>query len=347
LRNANHNCMKAVVLAAGVGSRLDPLTTQMPKPLVPVANRPVMEHILALLKNHNVRQVYSNLHHLPEKLVEYFGDGSRLGFNIHFYTEPTLTGDAGGVRAMRENLKDDTFIVLMGDLVTDADITEIVAAHKRKKALATIALKRVEDVSQFGVAVINEEGFITGFQEKPNPSEALSDLASTGIYILEPEVFDYIPKEGMYGFGRQLFPTLVEKGLPVLGYEIHGYWSDVGTIKQYKQTNFDAVDGAVGMKIDGRQMDFGWVGEGSTIAPDCKINGTLLVGKNSRIAGGVTINGRVIVGDNCVIEEGASLEDTVIWTDCHVQANANLKDCVIGCNCVVDESKQLLEATLV
>jgi mannose-1-phosphate guanylyltransferase/phosphomannomutase len=339
--------MKAVVLAAGVGSRLDPLTTQMPKPMVPVANRPVMEHILNLLKRHGVKQVYSNLHHLPEKLVEYFGDGSRLGFNIHFYTEPVLTGDAGGVRAMKQNLMDDTFIVLMGDLMTDADIASIVAAHRKKGALATIGLKRVDDVTQFGVAMLNKEGFITGFQEKPAQHEALSDLASTGIYVLEPEVFKHIPDEGTYGFGRQLFPSLLQKGLPVLGYEIHGYWSDVGTIKQYKQANFDALDGTIALDIDGRKTAYGWMGEGSSIAPDCKIKGTLLLGKNSRIAGGVTINGRVVIGDNCVIEEGAVLEDTVIWSDCHVEPNAKVKNCVIGCNCVVNGSHALLEATMV
>src|SRR3990167_6567846 len=161
--------MKAMVLAAGVGSRLDPLTMQIPKPLVPVANRPVMEHILRLLKHHGVGQVISNLHYLPEKLVEYFGDGSALGLNMQFYLEEKLSGDAGGVRGCREFLGDETFLVLMGDLLTDVNLSHLVRQHKLKGAIATIAVKQVADVSQFGVVLTDEQGFITGFQEKPNP----------------------------------------------------------------------------------------------------------------------------------------------------------------------------------
>src|SRR4030095_1867806 len=206
--------MKAMVLAAGVGSRLDPLTTGVPKPLVPVVNRPIMEIILELLKRHGVSEIVSNLHHLPDQLLRYFGDGSRLGLKLSFHHEEDLSGDAGGVRTCRAFLEDGTFLVLMGDLLTDADLTAIVAEHKKKGALAPIGLKAVDDVSQFGVALINEEGFITGFQEKPAAADALSNLASTGIYVFDPEVFEHIPTEGFYGFGRQLFPSLLQKGAP-------------------------------------------------------------------------------------------------------------------------------------
>ncbi|MBX9688091.1 MAG: nucleotidyltransferase family protein, partial [Candidatus Obscuribacterales bacterium] len=168
--------MKAMVLAAGVGSRLDPLTSQVPKPLVPVANRPVMEHILRLLKKHGFEDVVSNLHYLPEKIRAYFADGRALGLNIDFRLESELSGDAGGVRACRDFFGQDTFIVLMGDLLTDADLSRIYAEHKRKGALATIATKQVADVSQFGVILADEDGFIRGFQEKPKAQEALSNF---------------------------------------------------------------------------------------------------------------------------------------------------------------------------
>ncbi len=241
--------LKAMVLAAGVGSRLDPLTTEVAKPLVPVANIPVMEHILNLLKQHGFADICANLHYLPEKIEEYFGDGSNLGVSLSFHREEKLSGDAGGVRACRKFFGDGTFIVLSGDVLTDVNLTAIVEQHKKKKALASIALKAVDDVSHFGVALLSKEGFITGFQEKPQPNEALSDLVSTGIYILEPEIFNFIPEAGEYGFGRQLFPRLIEKGFPILGVQCHDYWSDVGTIEQYRRSNFDAIAGKVKLSL--------------------------------------------------------------------------------------------------
>jgi len=339
--------MKAMVLAAGVGSRLDPLTTQLPKPLVPVGNVPVMEHIINLLSEHGVTDIIANLHYLPEKLIEYFGDGSSFGTKLTWHHEKELSGDAGGVRACRTFLQDGTFLVLMGDLLTDTSISDIVKAHKAKKALATVAIKRVDDVSQFGVVLTNEEGFITGFQEKPDPHEALSDLASTGIYVLEPEVFDYIPNEGTFGFGKQLFPLLVKQGLPVLGYEITDYWSDVGTIKQYRLSNFDALEGKVKLTLPGNMTDFGYVGRNSQIAADAKVVGHLMLGSNSRIESGVKIAGNVIIGDNCVVGANAELRDTVVWSDSNIEPGVSLTQCVIGHNCVVKNGSRHLEAATV
>src|SRR5271156_5939253 len=178
-----------MVLAAGVGSRLEPLTVQTPKPLVPIANIPVMEHLLKLLKRHDFAEICANVHYLPDQITSYFQDGSSIGIKMHFLEEKELSGDAGGVRACHDFLGGTTFVVLMGDLLTDADLTKIVAEHKQKNALATIGLKRVSDVSHFGIAVRDQSGMITAFQEKPQPHEAKSDLASTGIYVLEPEVF--------------------------------------------------------------------------------------------------------------------------------------------------------------
>ena len=329
--------MRAMVLAAGVGSRLDPLTTQIPKPLVPIANRPVMEHIYGLLRQHGIISIISNLHYQPDKIKAYFGDGSRFGIDLSLRFEAELSGDAGGVRACRDFLADGTFLVLMGDLLTDADISAIVAQHKAKRALATIAIKEVPDVRHFGVVVTDQEGFITGFQEKPSPEEALSNHASTGIYVLEPAVFDYIPREGTYGFGRQLFPSLVQQGLPVLGVRIdQSYWSDVGTIYQYRQSNFDALSGLVRLDLPGVRGAWGHIEEGSTVADDVEGDGILLVGKNSCLGSGVKITGRVLIGDNCLVQEGAQLHDTIIWSDSSVGPGASLSNCVVGSNCVVE-----------
>lgn len=331
--------MKAMLLAAGVGSRLDPLTSQIPKPLVPIANIPVMQHILALLVRHGVNEVSANLHYLPEKLIEHFNKTSELGVRLHFKHEEKLTGDAGGVRACRDFFDQGTFLVVMGDLLTDADLTAVVKEHKRKKALATIALKRVDDVSHFGVALMNQEGFITGFQEKPAPDQALSNLVSTGIYVFEPAIFEHIPKEGEYGFGRQLFPKLVKLGFPILGVEITSYWSDVGTINQYRQSNFDALDQYVNLDLPGdviRMPEYtAWIGSNSLIEKGCRIEGSLMIGKNSRIKTRAIIKGHVIIGDNCSIDENAEIIDSVIWSNSRIESNTSVCNSIIGLNCSV------------
>lgn len=340
--------MKAMVLAAGVGSRLDPLTTQLPKPLVPVANRPVMQHILNLLKTHGFEDIISNLHYQPEKIERFFGNGSNFGVNLEFRTEKELSGDAGGVRACRDFLGKDTFIVLMGDLLTDTDLSKIVAEHKKKKALATIAVKQVEDVTQFGVAIFNQDGFIQGFQEKPAPAEALSNFASTGIYILEPEIFEHMPATGSYGFGRQLFPSLVEKGLPVLAVEIKDYWSDVGTITQYKVSNFDALRGSVKLHLPPLTNGFRYqLEDGAKVDSSCKIEGHLLVGAGSTISSAVKIKGHVIIGDNCFVDSNVVLENTVIWSGSTIERGAQLVNCVVGADCVVGNDQKHVELATV
>lgn len=339
----NRDDVKAVVLAAGVGSRLDPLTSQIPKPLVPVANIPVMEHLIRLLAKHNIKEVHANLHYMPEKITKYFGDGSDWDVDLNFMHEPKLSGDAGGVRACKQYLKDGTFVVLMGDLLTDADLTKIIAEHKAKGALASIALKQVpkEELNRFGVVVTNDEGYITGFQEKPEAEEALSDKISTGIYVFEPEIFNYMPEHGELGFGRQVFPKLIELGLPLLGIEIDDYWSDVGTIQQYREANFDAVRGL--MKVDCasnrsvlHQNGVVTYAEGVVIDPGCSIKGSVVLGRNSRIGHGTIISGHVVIGENCVIEPGAFIKDSVIWANNHVQSDAYIENSVICSDSVCD-----------
>jgi mannose-1-phosphate guanylyltransferase len=331
--------MKAMVLAAGVGSRLDPLTADIPKPLVPVANFPVMQHLLQLLHRHDFRSVVANLHYLPEKLAEYFGDGSRFDMELDFRREEKLSGDAGGVRFCRDFLERDTFIVLMGDLLTDVDLTYVLAQHKAKGALASIALKQVEDVSRFGVALLDSEGFIKGFQEKPAKEAALSNLASTGIYILEPEVFNFIPEQGDFGFGRQLFPQLVQAGLPVLGVEVSSYWSDVGSIEQYWASNLDVISGKLKVDlpgynltvIDGHSI---YLAEGVRLDPSLSIEGNVMVGSGARIGSGVRLIGNVVIAEGAVVEAGCELKDTVLWSSARIGPGTKL-DCAIAASCGV------------
>ncbi|MGD9680073.1 MAG: sugar phosphate nucleotidyltransferase [Candidatus Obscuribacterales bacterium] len=341
--------MKAMVLAAGVGSRLDPLTSNLPKPLVPVANVPVMEHIVRLLSKHGFTDIVANLHYLPDMLVNHFGDGSRFGVNLTFRLEEELSGDAGGVRACRDFFGKEPFMVMMGDLLTDADLSKIYHEHRTKKALATIAVKRVKEVEHFGIVVQNEQGFITGFQEKPERSEAKSNMASAGIYVLQPEVFKHMPETGTYGFGRQLFPMLVEKGLPVLGSEIETYWSDVGTISQYKESNFDVLKGIIDIPLAGMKEKIGdsmrILGDGSGIDSSAKVSGVAILGRGSRVMAGASLKGAVVVGDNCTIQPGAHLENVVIWSGVTVKENAVIKDSIVGNGCVIEAGTELAEVT--
>ncbi len=325
---ASKSYLKAMVLAAGVGTRLDPLTAQLPKPLVPIANKPVMEYILRLLADHGFTQIAVNLHHLPELIENHFGDGSAFDVKLNYLLEIYLSGDAGGVRACREFLQEDTFLVIMGDLLTNVDLSYLLAQHKKKGALATIALKPVEDVSQFGVAVLDENGWIKEFQEKPARHEVRSNLVSTGIYIFEPDVFHFIPKGGPYGFGKQLFPELVKQQKPVLGVPIEDYWSDVGTFDQYRQANFDALSGKIDTNLTGVQT-----------LPD----GQLLLGNNSVVKPGAKISGSVIIGNDCVVEEGAVIEDTIIWSGSHIGSRAQIKKSVIGLASHIESGKELNE----
>lgn len=341
--------LNAIILAAGVGSRLDPLTSQLPKPLVPIANVPVMEHLIKLLASHQVKNIHANLHYMPEKITEYFGNGEKWGVNLNYKHEPQLSGDAGGVRACRQFLSDGTFVVLMGDLLTDTDLTKIVREHKEKRAIASIAVKQVptDELHRFGVVVTDSRGLITGFQEKPNAREALSDRVSTGIYVLEPEVFHHMPTFGEYGFGRQLFPDLIKQGLPVLGIEMDGYWSDVGTIEQYRLANFDAARRRVKLGLADakpyREHGKMTVGERTVIEYGCDIEGSLVIGDNSRLGAGTVVMGNVIVGDNCVIEPGSILKDCVIWSNSIVRSGAHVEHSVICSGSVVPNHSRHFE----
>jgi mannose-1-phosphate guanylyltransferase len=327
--------LKAMILAAGVGSRLEPLTSFRPKPLAPVANRPIMEHTIKLLQKHGMVEIVSNTHYLADTLIDYFGDGSRLGVKIDFRREQELSGDAGGVRACEAFLKDGPFLVTMGDLLTDIDLTALIRSHLDKKALATIAVKREDDVTRFGVVVTDASGRITGFQEKPSREEARSNLISTGIYVLDPEVFRYIPKDQPYGFGKQLFPQLVTRQLPVFAQEIECYWSDIGTIQSYWEANRDATEGRLSLALPGNSARFGLMGTGSTICDPDSIEGSLVVGNNTFIGPGVTVRGHVVVGNNCTIGSNSQLENCVIWDNVKTESGACLRNCVLAFNCLM------------
>jgi NDP-sugar pyrophosphorylase family protein len=337
--------MKAMLLAAGVGSRLDPLTRRLPKPMVPVMNRPAMEHILELLVHHGFTEIMVNLHYMGDVIESHFGDGSRWGARITYSREDQLWGDAGSVGRVKD-FWDDTFLVIGADDVTDMDLGALVAYHKDRRADATIALYPVEDPSEYGVAVV-EKGRIIGFQEKPSPSQAKSRMANTGVYVFEPRVLDMVPEGKVYGLGRDLLPGLLDEGRPFFGWQADGYWCDIGSLAYYHQTHRDALAGRIALTSGlSELLPRVWVAESVELHPDAVVVGPCLLGGGCRIGAGAKIE-RSVLGPNCSVAEGSLINDCVIWGSVSVGPATTLQSCLVGSGCAVSSTGELHRAIIV
>jgi len=320
-----------MVLAAGLGTRLRPLTGSISKPMAPVVNRPVMYHILRLIKKHGFDEAVANLHYHPHAITNYFGRGQRVGMELRYSLEPELLGTAGGVKNVQKFFSNETFLVISGDALTDLDLTKLIEQHKQSGGIATLALKEVKDPSRFGVVVRDKTGRILGFQEKPAPGEELSNLCNCGIYIFEPEIFDYIPKDTFYDFGKQMFPEFVAKDIPFYGFKIDGYWNDVGSLIQYRIGNFDALTGKVKVEIPGKERWPGiHVGKGTRIARSAKLTPPILLGDFCQVGERVSLTGPLVIGDHSIIEEGASLQGVIKWRAAQTGAGAKVVGGIIG-----------------
>jgi mannose-1-phosphate guanylyltransferase / phosphomannomutase len=254
--------MKAVVMAGGEGTRLRPLTSNQPKPMVPIVGKPCMEHILDLLRTHAFDDVIVTLAFMPQAIRGYFGDGEAFGLPIRYSVEEAPAGTAGSVKLAEEAL-DETFLVISGDALCDIDLGALVRFHKEKGALATIGLKSVPNPLEFGIVVTDGEGRIERFLEKPSWGQVFTDTINTGIYVLEPEVLRHVPVETPYDFSKELFPLLLEMGKPLYGFVCEGYWQDIGNLDQYRQANFDALDERLRLEVPGIRLRGNiWVGEG-------------------------------------------------------------------------------------
>ncbi len=323
--------MKAMALAAGKGTRLFPLTGEIPKPLAPVVDTPIMDHILGLLARHGVDEVHVNIHYLADALLEAYGEESqRNGMKVNLNREDELLGTAGGVKRLADRFE-DTFVVVSGDALTDIDIGALVAFHREKGALATIALRRVYDTSEFGVVEIDEDSGIMGFQEKPNPEEAISTLANTGIYVLEPRALEYVPDNTFFDFARDVFPRFLENGERFVGYQGDFYWSDIGTLEAYRQAQYDVLSGRVGVEIPGEKRGEGlWVGDHAQIHPAANIEGHAVVGRDAVVGRGVTLSGDVTVGTDCWVRPDATIKRSILLPGSMVGDGAYLEDCIVG-----------------
>jgi mannose-1-phosphate guanylyltransferase len=313
--------MRAMVLAAGLGTRLRPVTHAMPKPMVPVLNRPVMEHTVRLLARHGFTETIANLHWFPELIEGHFGDGSEFGIELSYRYEERLLGTAGGVRNVADFLG-DSFLVVAGDALTDIDLTAMREFHESHDGLATLATKRVADTDQYGVVIAGEDRRIQGFQEKPDPAEALSDLANTCIYMFRSEVFDHFPAPGtseaagdddaaeFADWAMDVFPALLEGDLPFYSHEIGDYWNDIGNLDELRQGNLDALTGAVAVDAGAPEVADGV--RASSSLDGVEVSGPALVGKGVELGEDVRIVGPAIVGDECRIGDGSYLRDAIL-----------------------------------
>ena len=340
--------MKAVIMAGGSGSRLRPLTCHLPKPMVPVINKPMSEHIVNLLKKHDFTDIIFTLHYLPQAISDYFGDGSDWGLKIRYSTEEGKPlGTAGCVKAIQD-LIDETFIVISGDGLTDIDLGKALAYHKEMKSKATLILKRVENPLDYGVVITDKTGKIIRFVEKPGASEIFSDTVNTGIYILEPEVLRYVVMGREQDFSNDLFPLLLLRNEPMFGYVADGYWCDIGNLAVYRQAHKDVLDKKVDMAIDLPQISPGiWVGEGTEIDASVKLNPPILIGRNCRIGKDVEIEPHTVIGDNVVVQEKATLKHPVVWSSSYIGSSTALRACIVCNNTSIHRGAELLEGCVI
>jgi mannose-1-phosphate guanylyltransferase len=300
--------MKAMVLAAGLGTRLRPLTYEIPKPMVPVLDRPVMAHIVNLCERQGFDQLVANLHYFPDTIRDYFGD------RLEYRYEEELLGTAGGVRNVRDFFGDDPAVVISGDALTDIDLNKLVERHRSAGGIGTLTVKQVDDTREYGVVLHDGEGRIQGFQEKPHPDEALSNLGNCGIYCFGPEIFDYFPDDDFVDWANDVFPVLLENDVPFYIHEIDEYWNDVGSLDELRSGTFDALAGRLHIDVPGEEVaDDVKVGEGSALPDDADVQGPAWIGQGCTIGSGVRLMGPVVVGDGSVVGDGAALRDSIVF----------------------------------
>ena len=335
-------------MAGGEGTRLRPMTANQPKPLLPVANRPVMEHVLRLLRRHGFDETVVTVQFLASLVRTYFGDGEELGMHLRYATEQVPLGTAGSVANAEDALRDDAFLVISGDALTDIDLGELVRAHRATGALVTACLSRVSDPVDFGVVVQDGDGRIERFLEKPTWGQVLSDTVNTGIYVMEPEVFRYVERGRPVDWSGDVFPALLAAGAPLYGHVAEGYWEDVGSLDSYRRANADVLHRRVDVEIDGFEVAPGvWIGEGAEIDPDAVLEGPLVVGAYAKVEAGASVKAGTVLGDNVVVMGGAVVERAVVHDNVFVGPQASLRGCVIGKNTDVMRAAHIEEGAVV
>lgn len=322
--------MYAVVLAGGEGTRLRPLTLTIPKAMVPVLNRPFLEHQIEHLGRHGITHAAFTLGYKAEQIEKHFAGSRHNGTALHFVREEAPLGTAGGVKALAPLLK-ETFVVCNGDIYTDLDLSEAIAFHRKNKAVATIVLTPVDDPTPYGSVETESSGRVQRFAEKPKADEVTTVWVNAGTYVLEPSVLDLVPDGQHSMFERQVFPELLKKGAPVFGFKSTGFWADLGTPKRYLDVHRYLLLGRVPSVLPSNQVQSGvWRTNGATIHPSAKLNGPIFLGKGCTIGADATLQGPVTVGDGVVIGEGARVVHSVLWQGAHIGKGATVEESIVG-----------------
>ncbi|MGE5587219.1 MAG: sugar phosphate nucleotidyltransferase [Clostridia bacterium] len=340
--------MKAVVMAGGEGTRLRPLTCNRPKPMVPVVNKPIIQHIFELLKRHGITDIAVTLYYLADEIESFFGDGAELGLHLSYSVEDVPLGTAGSVKKAAEVFDRERVLVISGDALTDIDLREAVRFHEARSAVATIVTTRVDNPLEYGIVVTDDEGRIRRFLEKPSWGEVFSDTVNTGIYILEPEVLDYIDPGKPADFSQDVFPALLRDGKRLYAHVASGYWCDVGNVQQYRQAQVDAVMGKVKVDIPGNKIGADiWVGAGTEIASSARLSGPLVIGRNCRIGPDAGCFEYTVLGDNCIIEKGAVIQRSLLWQDTFVGQGAEVRGTIVGQHAIIKDFVTCQEGVVV
>ena len=335
-------------MAGGEGTRLRPMTANQPKPLLPVANRPIMEHVLRLLKRHGFSDTVVTVQFLAALVRNYFGDGEDVGMNLQYATEEMPLGTAGSVKNAEDALRDEPFLVISGDALTDVDLTAMARFHREQGALVTVGLTRVPDPLEFGIVIADEDGRIQRFLEKPTWGQVFSDTVNTGIYIMEPEVLAEVPPGESVDWSGDVFPTLLKRGAPLFGYISDGYWEDVGNHESYLKAQGDVLAGRVNVEMDGFEVSPGvWVAEGAEVDPEAVLTGPLCIGDYAKVEAGAHLREYTVIGSNVVVKEGAFLHRAVVHNNVYVGQGATLRGCVVGKNTDVMRLARIEESAVV
>ncbi|UCF30659.1 MAG: NTP transferase domain-containing protein [bacterium] len=342
--------MKAVVMAGGYGTRLRPLTVKLPKPMIPIANRPMLEHIIRLLKGHGFEDIIMLTYFFPEMIEDYFGDGSAFGVRVVYRQDPPGgLGTAGAVKGVQD-LLDDTFLVISGDVITDFDLSEAVRFHRDREDPATMVLTRVDNPLPFGVVITDEENRVSRFLEKPSWGEVFSDSINTGIYIIEPEVLDMIPQGEQRDFSKDIFPMLLAEGRPPSAYLAEGYWRDIGNTVEYLQVHREIATGGLYLDIPGRPMEIKgaavYLGEGASVDPEANLSGMIVLAEGSRVEGGCRIRDSFI-GPDCRLGSRVRISSTVLWDGVDVEPGVFIAGSVIGSRTKVKTRANIEEGTII
>ena len=333
-------------MAGGEGTRLRPLTSNAPKPMIPVTNRPMMEHVIGLLREHGFDEIVVTVAFMANTIRTYFGDGAEFGVRMVYATEETPLGTAGSVRNAMDVL-DERFLVISGDVLTDIDLTSVIKVHEERGAMASIALKSMENPLEFGIVITREDGSIERFLEKPSWGQVFSDTINTGIYVLEPEIFDYIPAGRPVDFSEEVFPALLAEGKPLFGHTVEGYWEDVGALEAYLTAHRDVLDAKVALDVPGFPLGEGvWLGEGAEVHPSAKIVGPAVIGDYTVVEAGAHLGEYTVLGSNVWVGPDAYLERAIVHDNTYLGGGVRLRGCVVGRSCDLRQAARCEEGVV-